>query len=271
MDSPPSAGTLESGASGTIVKRITPCRLHDPPVPTGAAASARPPPPSTSMRKSVPLAKNPRERLLGDQNGKEAPSVPARGRALPVTSERSHSMARPSEAATKASVWPSGESASDTMSVVGGVVISTLSAGTAFSPLSLSDQSHTPPATRHTRSAAAHPRRSRELVRDDVAVRAAGGSLAASSIASRASRMSASLCFRSFSRHRRSRRRTLGGVSTGRRDQFGWSLMTAAITSVVSVPPKARSPVSISNSTQPHAQISAPRSTTRPRACSGLM
>ena len=36
-------------------------------------------------------------------------------------------------------------------------------------------------------------------------------------------------------------------------------------------PEKARAPVSISNSTQPNAQISVRRSISRPRICSGLM
>jgi hypothetical protein len=35
-------------------------------------------------------AKNPMERLFGDQNGDDAPSVPANGRAVGESSNRSH-------------------------------------------------------------------------------------------------------------------------------------------------------------------------------------
>ena len=57
----------------------------------------------------------------------------------------------------------------------------------------------------------------------------------------------------------------------GSADHCGSSRMIATNTSLTSDPANARLPVSISNSTQPKAQMSARRSTTRPLACSGLM
>jgi hypothetical protein len=88
-------------------------------------------PPSTSIRFSLLSAKNAIERLLGDQNGNEAPSVPPTTAAEPVSKERSHSAGRPSEGATKTICLPSGEIARDILSVVEGVVISKLISGAA--------------------------------------------------------------------------------------------------------------------------------------------
>src|SRR5688572_21174021 len=104
---------------------MTPSRLHVPPVPTGAPARSLSAPPSTSIRYSRSLAKNPIDRLSGDQNGDDAPSVFASGEASPLASERTHSIERPSCEATNATLSPSGDNAMDTGSVVGGVVIST--------------------------------------------------------------------------------------------------------------------------------------------------
>jgi hypothetical protein len=60
---------------------------------------------------SFPFAKNPRNRLSGDQKGNEAPSVPVSGWADTPASGRTHSMFAPEEVATKAMRRPSGESA----------------------------------------------------------------------------------------------------------------------------------------------------------------
>ena len=93
----------------------------------------------------------------------------------------------------------------------------------------------------------------------------------AASISRRASPASASRRFRSFSRHRRSKRLIEAGVSPGSTAQSGSPRTTAAIVSVTSSQPKARRPVSISNTRQPNAQISARLSTACPRACSGAI
>ena len=47
-------------------------------------------PSSRFMRLTMASAKNPMEWLFGDQNGNDAPSVPANGRAVGESSNRSH-------------------------------------------------------------------------------------------------------------------------------------------------------------------------------------
>ena len=47
-------------------------------------------PPSMSMRFSLVSAMNPMDRLSGDQNGRDARSVPANGCANGESSDRSH-------------------------------------------------------------------------------------------------------------------------------------------------------------------------------------
>jgi hypothetical protein len=56
--------------------RITPSRLQVPPLPDGASASTVAGPPAIWTVFSLPSAKNPIDRLSGDQNGKMPPSVP---------------------------------------------------------------------------------------------------------------------------------------------------------------------------------------------------
>ncbi len=108
----------------------------------------------------------------------------------------------------------------------------------------------------------------------------AGSALGASSSTSppsarsmrmRASPMSRSRLRGSFSRQRRSRRCSIGGVVAGTAFQSGSSLSTAASVSETVSPGNASVPVSISNSTPPKAQMSARLSTAWPRACSGAM
>ena len=94
-------------------------------------------------------------------------------------------------------------------------------------------------ATSPVRHAAAmiHPTRSRVLMRampDDTvwsASRASDGVVSASSISSRASAMSGSRRFGSFSRQRRSNRRTLDGVCSGSAFQCGSRSRIAAMVS----------------------------------------
>src|SRR5262245_37173755 len=77
-----------------------------------------------SIRFSLLSAKNPIERLSGDQNGCWAPSVPVNARTVPESSARTHMRDRALSVATNASVRPSGEIAIDVGTVDGGVVTS---------------------------------------------------------------------------------------------------------------------------------------------------
>ena len=58
---------------------ITPSRLHVPLPASSALASACVDPSAMSIRFSLPSAKNPMDRLSGDQKGFIAPSVPGNG------------------------------------------------------------------------------------------------------------------------------------------------------------------------------------------------
>ena len=107
------------------------------------------------------------------------------------------------------------------------------------------------------------------------AARTGGGASARGALASaraiRASPMSRIRFFGSRSRQRRSRARTLAGVSGGSASQAIGSRTTEASTSVTVSPRKRPFPVSISESTTPNDQMSARLSTACPRACSGAM
>src|SRR5262245_7570607 len=81
------------------------------------------------MRLRLLSAKKPTDRLSGDQKGNSAPSVPGRERAETESSLRSHNRDWPSTVATNTIFCPSAEMASDTGSVVGGVLISTRISG----------------------------------------------------------------------------------------------------------------------------------------------
>src|SRR5262245_52871329 len=104
--------------------RMTPARLQDPPVPRWEFASTRTEPPSTSIRFNLLSAKNPIDRLSGDQNGNWAPSVPGSGRAAPESSGRNHIRDCRSVLATKATARPFGEIATDVGVIEGGVSMS---------------------------------------------------------------------------------------------------------------------------------------------------
>ena len=114
---------------------------------------------------------------------------------------------------------PSGDSASDTGSVVGGVTISTRrSAGVGAGFDRVTSNAAATAAARTT--TVIHNSRSRQ--RTPPATRTTPASpRCASSMSSAASRMSASRRRRSFSRQRRNSRRRLSGVDAGRRDQSG--------------------------------------------------
>ena len=93
----------------------------------------------------------------------------------------------------------------------------------------------------------------------------------ASSISMRTSPTCWARRFKSPVRHRRSTVLTLAGVGRGRSVQSGALVTIAARTSVRVSPLKSCWPANISYSTQPNAQTSVRRSTTFPRACSGLI
>lgn len=123
---------------------------------------------------------------------------------------------------------------------------------------------------------AAHGKARDQVVRDDMAgwtkaPSVEDGEVNTSSISIRAPAAESRRRLGSFSRDRRSNRRIPEGTPPGSTLQFGSLLTTATIVSVASSPGKARVPVSISNSTQPSAQMSVRLSTASPRACSGDM
>src|SRR5262245_64351145 len=79
---------------------------------------------SKAMVFSWPSAKKPTDRLSGDQNGKDALSVPGSARGATASKLRSHSCDFPFEVAANTIGRPSGDTASEVASVVGGVEIS---------------------------------------------------------------------------------------------------------------------------------------------------
>jgi hypothetical protein len=90
-------------------------------------------------------------------------------------------------------------------------------------------------------------------------------------MAIRASPIACSRSRGSFWRQRRTSRSIGRGVDAGSASHDGSPRRMPASVSVTSSPSNVRRPVNISNSTQPKAQMSARRSTTFPRACSGAM
>ena len=76
---------------------------------------------------------------------------------------------------------------------------------------------------------------------------------------------------RVFSRQRRSKSRTLTGVSGGSSRQSGSLFKIAASVSETDSPWKTSRPIRHSKSTQPKEKMSVRLSSGLPRACSGLM
>ena len=111
-------------------------------------------------------------------------------------------------------------------------------------------------------SACRHPARGCEVA-------TGAGAVFASSIARRASVMSDNRRFRSFSRLRRSKRRSGSEVFAGSSAQFGSVFSTDARTCDTVSPVNSRCPVSISNKMMPKDQISLRLSAVCPAACSG--
>src|SRR5262245_3745493 len=89
---------------------MAPLRDHEAPRPFGASHTVSTPPPVARTRLIFPSAKNPIQRLSGDQNGLTALSVPGIGRPSRVPSGRSQSWTAPDESeATATRLLPSGE------------------------------------------------------------------------------------------------------------------------------------------------------------------
>jgi len=92
---------------------MVPSLFHAPPDPVCSvlvAQMSRGRPPEISVLFSLPLAKNPIERLSGDQNGEEAPSVPSscRGVIDPISRINREGI-EPDDEAINAIARPSGE------------------------------------------------------------------------------------------------------------------------------------------------------------------
>src|ERR1700731_2833358 len=108
---PPFALTRMRGAVGDGEKRITAPGPQAPPRPSGASQIICVPSDSLSTVLSLPSAKNPRERLSGDQKGKVASSLPGRARASTVFVRRTQSAVLPSAPVVANAMYvPSGES-----------------------------------------------------------------------------------------------------------------------------------------------------------------
>src|SRR4051812_8635881 len=77
-----------------------------------------------STRFNLGPAKNPSDRLSGDQNTPSAPSVPATGRGCASDTARTHTREFPfGSYATMARLDPSGDSANGTVSTVSGNLV----------------------------------------------------------------------------------------------------------------------------------------------------
>ena len=114
----------------------------------------------------------------------------------------------------------------------------------------------------------ASPRRCRRL---GVAEVASASPAMSRSICTRASPIACNRRFGSFSRHHRSNAWNCGGSDAGRARQSGVFFNTDASVSEIVGSSNSLRPVIISNSTTPNAQMSARRSATYPRTCSGAM
>src|SRR5262249_42003036 len=90
VDSPPPAGMRLQAPVPAGAKRMMLPSPHDPPA-LPESASDRTPPPARSSRFNFRSAKKPSDRLSGDQKGRVACSVPAKGSALSESRERSQS------------------------------------------------------------------------------------------------------------------------------------------------------------------------------------
>ncbi len=240
--SPPVAGIRKISVPAPVVKRIVPSEFHDPPA-AKASVNVFADPPSMSIRLRFPSAKNPMERLSGDQNGSCALSVPASGCAETESTARTHNWDRPSDTASKTIFCPSGEIARERADEGGGVVISRRASAAG----AVGRKANTLETTAITVTSASAEIQARRSTRGGpLGCGASSRPLCASSISMRASRKSRRRSFSSFRRQRLSRRRIASGVPAGRRFQSGSVLkMPPRISPIVSPSKRAR-PVSIS-------------------------
>src|SRR5262249_16355536 len=109
VGTPPAVETRRMIPAPLPPKTITPSLLQVP-VPTawGAVHNVCGGPPDTSIFLSSFLIEKPRNRLSGDQNGDDEPSVPCRWRHSKVFRSRIHSPPCV-PVALNTSLWPSGE------------------------------------------------------------------------------------------------------------------------------------------------------------------
>src|SRR5215831_176285 len=84
---PPADETRYNGPGPFDAKTMVPPAFHVPVFPEGASHTTCEATPETSIALSFRAAKKPTERLSGDQNGEEAPSVPGRGRSANASNE----------------------------------------------------------------------------------------------------------------------------------------------------------------------------------------
>src|SRR3954467_1845661 len=93
---------------------MIPPGLHVPPRYSAAADNVSAGPPPTSIFLSFPSAKNPIDRLSGDQNGPAAPSVPGSSCGATLSSDRMNRRLRPVAGLKRNAMRrPSGETATD--------------------------------------------------------------------------------------------------------------------------------------------------------------
>jgi hypothetical protein len=110
-----------AAGSGALAfpKMTRPSLVQAPPrAPNGTSHSMTGTPPERPVRSSAPRAKNPMDWPSGDQKGSDAPSVPGSRRASAVSRGRIQRPVWPFTVAEKATLRPSGESASETPPLV---------------------------------------------------------------------------------------------------------------------------------------------------------
>ena len=279
MGTPPDADTFCSGVVALVPNRMIPFWFHVPPRKSGLSHNVSGGPPPTSIRLIFSSAKNPIDRLSGDQNGPAAPSVPGSSCAVMLSSDLTHSRLRPvATFARNAIRRPSGETANPA-GVPPGALVRALSVVSVHPPGGATTKRNICGSASVRRMYSVPPRAAMVTSNTAAAIQprlsitgaGAGSARAGSSITKSAVEMSAIRRLRSFSRHRWISVRIATGISGGNAVQTGSLLSTEASVSLTSSPSNARRPVSISYSTQPNAHTSDRLSASRPLACSGDM
>ena len=158
------------------------------------------------------------------------------------SSERSHNRDRPSEVATKTIFWPSGEIASDTGSVVGGVVISRRISGAVGTGRNAQHAITATAISVTSANADNHTSRSLRVTSLCTAGRRLWGSLCASSISIRASAMSCEAALRILAQTSSQQISNSRGVDPGNALPLRLAPRTAAIVSETCLAAKRRPP-----------------------------